>query len=288
MSGDLVAPTLEGLAGAFVPWPARPSALVERLRGRDGAERFAALARALYPDDPIDPLAAAPGPGESVVAGALRRFAERFQADYFPLEPIWERGAGFEQFVARVPFARTAISDDDLHAIPRQPAGMRLLFGAIAPFIARRVGAGPLRDSLRDLVPPEVWKEVPARPPAGDFGLWAARLRRTRYWAVALFLRWCAAETGNPFLDRPRGWEGGFAWHPDTVRRLREDYRAALALRRRVEAFRTWLAADPAARFRATVRALYREESVVDEPDPEPEHRAHPRQRTLPLGRAAR
>ena len=288
MSDELVAPSLARLAGAFVPWPVRPSALIERLRDGDGPERFAALARALYPDDPPAPLDAPPGPGESVVAAALRQFAARFQADYFPLEPVWERGAGFERFMARVPFARMALAEEDLHAIPREPPGSRLLFGAIAPFIARRVGAGVLRDSLRGLVPPEVWVDVPGRPPAGDFELWAARLRRTRYLAVVLFVRWCAAETQNPFLDRPRGWDGGYAWHPDTVRRLREDYRAALALRRRVEAFRAWLAADPAARFRATVRALYGEESVNDEPDREPEHRPHAGQRALPLGRAAR
>lgn len=286
-SNERVMPSLQRLAGSFAPWPVRPSALIERLRDRDGAERFEALARDLYPDALPDLLTTPPEPGESFVVGVLRRFAERFAADYFPLEPVWERGAGFEQFTARVPFARMAIAEADLHAVAQRPPGMRLLFGVVAPFLARHVGAGMLRDGLRGLVPPDAWKEVPTRPPA-DFEAWAARLRRTRYHAVALFLRWCAADTRNPFLDRPGAYENGPGWYPETLRRLCENYRAALAIHRRVEDFAAWLEADPAFRFRTTVRALYREEPVADDPEPAPDHRPHPGQRPLPLGRPAR
>ncbi|HEY8744222.1 MAG TPA: hypothetical protein VIU62_14045, partial [Chloroflexota bacterium] len=162
---------------------------------------------------------------------------------------------------------------------------------AIAPFIAARVGPGLLRASVQDLVPAAVWREVPRRPPA-DTDAWQVRWRGGRYQAVVSFLHWVDGATNNPFLDPPEQYFGGWSWHADSIRHLRQAYRRALTFRQQVDDFAAWLEHDPARRFARTIQALYGKDHNSDDPDDtddadqRPVHQPHPGQRSLPLGLA--
>jgi hypothetical protein len=281
---------LTRLAGAITPWPVRPSALVERLRDRDGAAAFARLVRIHYPEQAEAILSTQPTGQESTVAARLRAFGERFSRDVFPLEPVWQHQAGFAAFVAHIPIQRMTIDGDDLHDLASRPPGERLLFAAIAPFVADRVGPGLLRASVQELVPVAVWREVPRRPPA-DTDAWRFRLRGGRYQAVVSFLHWVSGSTNNPFLDPPERYAGGWSWHADSIRHFREAYRRALTLRQHVDDFAAWLEHDPARRFARTIQALYGKDHSddpddTDDADQRPVHQSHPGQRSLPLGLA--
>ena len=279
---------LTRLAGASTPWPVRPSALAERLRDRDGAAAFAVLVRTHYPEQAEEILSAQPTGQESATAARLRAFGKRFSRDVFPLEPVWQRQAGLAEFMAHIPIQRLTIDGDDLHALASRPPGERLLFAAIAPFLADRVGPGLLRASVQDLLPIAVWREVPRRPPA-DTDAWQVRLRGTRYQAVVSLLHWVDGATNNPFLDPPEPYFGGWSWHTDSIRHLRQAYRRALTFRQQVDDFAAWLEHDPARRFARTIQALYGKDysddpDDTDDSDQRPVHQPHPGQQPLPLG----
>jgi len=282
---------LTRLAGAITPWPVRPSALLERLHDRDGAAAFAVLVRTHYPEQADEILSVQPAGQESFAAARLRAFGERFSRDVFPLEPVWQHQAGFAAFMAHIPLQRMTIEGEELHALANRPPGERLLFAALAPFIAARVGPGLLRASVQDLLPAAVWREVPRRPPA-DVDTWQVRLRGGRYQAIVTFLHWVDGSTNNPFLDPPERYAGGWSWHADSIRHLRQEYRRALTLRQQVDDFAAWLEFDPARRFARTIQALYGKDHNSDDhddsndSDDRPLHQPNPGQRPLPLGPA--
>jgi len=63
-------------------------------------------------------------------------------------------------------------------------------------------------------------------------------LRGGRYQAIVTFLHWVDGSTNNPFLDPPERYAGGWSWHADSIRHLRQEYRRALTLRQQVDDLR--------------------------------------------------
>ena len=228
-----------------------PSAVAAAIGVYAEQRAFEQIVRDVWPSgDTARAILDARRPGERREATRVWAFAERFAADYFPLQLCEE----YAEIVGEVPFYRFGFSYDEVEAYNGRIGYLMLLIavlggampGLVAHCDALREEAGIGVETLNLIAADQ-------REPASI----DAALVGTPYAAMGDLARWLYGDTGSCFLDIT--WDMQVVdnedWTPGIIAMLTAEWRAAEALMARVDALATLLESDPDAHFAALLRA---------------------------------